>query len=135
MTADRSTASLSLRTRQLQNLALGSYLLLIVLTLVWEGWLAPKGPPGLWLTIKSLPLLLPLRGLLRDRLRSYVHASLLLLLYLTEGLVIVWTEATRHLTFTGPLPWATLEVLLTLLFVAGATFYVRARRAEGATLA
>lgn len=132
MTADRSTASP--RTRQLQNLALGSYVLLIVLTLAWEGWLAPKGPPGLWLMIKSLPLLVPLFGLLRGRLRSYVHASLLLLLYLTEGLVTAWTEAARGLTFAGPLPWAALEVVLTLLFVAGATFYVRRRRAEGESL-
>jgi len=122
------------RTRRLQRLALGSYLLLIVLTLAWEGWLAPKGPPGLWLTIKSLPLLFPLFGLLRDRLRSYIYASLLLLLYLTEGLVIVWTEAARSPVFAGPLPWAALEVVLTVLFVAGATFYVRARRAEGTSL-
>lgn len=122
------------RTRRLQRLALGSYLLLIVLTLAWEGWLAPKSPPGLWLTIKSLPLLFPLLGLLRDRLRSYVHASLLLLLYLTEGLVIVWTEAARGPAFAGPLPWAVLEVAITALFVASTTFYVRARRAEGASL-
>ncbi len=132
MTADRSAASP--RTRQLQNLALGSYVLLIILTLAWEGWLAPKGPPGLWLTLKSLPLLFPLFGLLRDRLRRYVHASLLLLLYLTEGLVLVWTEAARGPAFAGPLPWAALEVVLTLLFVTGATFYVRRRRAEGASL-
>lgn len=122
------------RTRRLQRLALGSYLLLIVLTLAWEGWLAPKDPPGLWLTIKSLPLLFPLLGLLRNRLRSYIYASLLLLLYLTEGLVIVWTEAARSPVFAGPLPWAALEVVLTALFVMGATFYVRARRTEGALL-
>lgn len=132
MTIDRSATRVS--TQQLQNLALGSYVLLIVLTLAWEGWLAPKGPPGLWLMLKSLPLLVPLFGLLRGRLRSYVHASLLLLLYLTEGLVIVWTEAARGLVFAGPLFLATLEVVLTLLFVVGATFYVRRRRAAGESL-
>ena len=45
------------------------------------------------------------------------------------------TEAARDLAFVGPLLWAALKVVLTLLFVAGATFYVRARWAEGATLA
>jgi len=122
------------RARLLQRLALGGYLLLIGLTLAWEGWLVPQGPPGFWLTLKSLPLLVPLFGLLRGRLRSHLNASLLLLLYLTEGLVIVWTEAGRAVASRALMSLALAEVLLTLLFFVCATFYVRARRAEGATL-
>jgi uncharacterized membrane protein len=132
MAADLSGARL--RIRALQRTAVGSYLLLILLSLAWEGWLAPKGPPGFWLALKSLPLLLPLFGLLRGRLRSYVYASLLLLLYLTEGLVIVWTEAARAAGSGMLLSLAATEVVLALLCFGCATFYVRLRRAEGATL-
>jgi len=122
------------RARTLQLIALSSYAGLIALTLVWEGWLAPKGPPGLWLILKCLPLLLPLFGLLRGRLRSYVQASLLLLLYLTEGLVIAWTEAMRPESHDLLIMLAGVEVVLTLLFFGCATYFVRHRRAEGATL-
>lgn len=122
------------RTRRLQRLALGSYLLLIALTLAWEGWLAPTGPPGFWLTLKSLPLLVPLFGLLRGRLRSHVYASLLVLPYLTEGLVIVWTEAARTAASGTLLSLAGLEVIVSLLCFCAATFYVRERRAAGASL-
>src|SRR4030065_146280 len=62
------------RTQSLQRAALVSYLLLILLTLLWEGWLAPapKGPPGFWLTGKALLLLLPPLGMLRDEPRGYL---------------------------------------------------------------
>lgn len=123
------------RTITLKRVALGSYVSLIALTLLWEGWLVPKGPPGLWLMLKSLPLLLPLFGLLRGRLRSYVYASLLLLLYLTEGLVIAWTEAALVIPSGKVLSVAMTEVVLTLLFFACANFYIRQRRGEGDTLA
>jgi uncharacterized membrane protein len=115
------------RRTALQRIALASYLLLILLTVLWEGWFAPKAPPGFWLTVKSLPLLLPLFGLLHGRPRSYVMASLLLLLYLIEGLVLLWTE--RRLGFApgSALPWALLETLLTLAFIVSASFYARGR--------
>jgi len=132
MVADRK--NVPSRIRLLQQLALGSYLALIGLTLAWEGWLAPKGPPGLWLILKSLPLLFPLFGLLRGRLRSYVYASLLLLLYLTEGLVIAWTEVASVTTSGLLLSCAGLEVALASIFFGCATYYVRMRRAEGAAL-
>jgi uncharacterized membrane protein len=121
-----SPASLSDRAT-LQRIALASYLLLILLTVLWEGWLAPKAPPGFWLTVKSLPLLLPLFGLLHGRPRSYVMASLLLLLYMIEGLVLLWTE--RRLGFApgSALPWALIETLLALAFIVSASFYARGR--------
>jgi uncharacterized membrane protein len=123
------------RTRRLHALALGSYLLLILLTILWEGWLAPKGPPGLWLTVKSLPLLLPLFGLLHGRLRSHILASLLVLLYLTEGLVLMWTAPPAGFASGSPWPWAVAEILLSLAFFVSASFYVRRRRHAGESLA
>jgi uncharacterized membrane protein len=123
------------RTARLQRLALGCYLALILLTLAWEGWLAPKGPPGFWLTIKSVPLLLPLFGLLHGRARSYLLASLLLLPYLTEGLVLLWTERRLGLASGSAWPWAGAEAVLSLVFVISAAWVVRLRRAQGESLA
>ena len=129
------TPAVIARTAALQRLALGGYLALIVLTLAWEGWLAPKGPPGFWLTVKSLPLLLPLFGLLHGRARSFLLASLLLLPYLTEGVVLLWTERRLGLAPGSAWPWAGVEALLSLIFIVSAAWVVRSRRAQGESLA
>jgi len=65
--------------------ALASLVGLIGLGLAWELWLAPTGQRTL--AIKVLPLALPVPGLLHDRLRTYRWLSLLVWLYVTEGVV------------------------------------------------
>lgn len=117
-----------------QRLAWVSYLLLIALTVAWETGLAAKGPAGFWLTVKVLPLLVPLSGLSRGRLRAHVIASLITLLYLTEGLVLLWTERAAGFGLSSPRPWALLEVLLALGFIVSASYTVRTRRARGESL-
>ncbi len=113
--------------RALCRTALASWLALIVLTVLWEGWLAPKAPPGFWLAVKALPLLLPLFGLLRGLARTYVWASLLALLYLTEGLVLAWSERAGGLRLDSPWPYALLEAALSALFVVTAAYCARGR--------
>ena len=124
MTPDRTA-----HAQRLRHGALASYLLLIVLVLLWEGWLAPApgAPPGFWLTVKSLPLLLPLFGLLRDKPRSYLWASLLVMLYFMEGVMLIYLHRASEFTPRNILPYALLETLLTLAFIASASFYVRTR--------
>lgn len=120
---------------RLQALALTAYVALIVLTLAWEGWLAPapRVPPGFWLTAKSLPLLLPLFGLLRGKRYTYKWASMLILLYLTEGIVL--TASTRQQPFAlhSVLPYALLETLLATAFFVAAIAFVRATRTGAET--
>jgi uncharacterized membrane protein len=118
----------------LGNLALGAWVGLIILTLLWEGWLAPAAlaPPGLWLMLKAVPLLLPMLGLLRGNPRTYVLASLLVLLYFTEGVVVAFTQRTAGLGLHSALPYAVIEIALSLLFFICAAYYVRARRREAA---
>lgn len=121
-------------SRRLLQLALACYLLLIVLTIAWEGWLAPKSSPVFWLSVKILPLLWLLPGLLRHRARSLVVASLLVLLYLTEGLVLLWTERAAGMAPGSRLPWALAETVISAAFILSATYAVRALRAQGALL-
>lgn len=120
------------RVALLRRLVLASYLLLIVLTLLWEGWFAPKGPPGFWLTLKGLPLLLPLFGILRGQARSHLWASLLVMLYFMEGVMLLYLHRADDLTLRSVWPYALLETLLTLAFIAGASLYLRQRKTEHA---
>ena len=123
-------------TKRLQQLALACYLLLLVLVVLWEGWLAPtpRVPPGFWLTVKSVPLLLPLLGLLRDKPRSYVWASLLAILYFMEGTMLLYLHRLDGFALHSVLPYALLETLLALGFIVSASFSVRAARTAGAQL-
>ena len=107
--------------------ALASWLALIALTVLWEGWLAPKPPPGFWLAVKALPLLAPLFALLRGRARAYIWASLIALLYLTEGLVLAWSERAAGLRFGSPWPYALIETALSAMFVVTAAYCARGR--------
>jgi len=115
----------------LRHVALASYVALIALSLLWEAWLAPsRSAMAFWLVVKLLPLLLPLPGMLADRLRAYVYACLIALLYLIEATVIAYTQALRPLAFAEPRLLAWIELLLVGVFFVSATFYVRRRRTE-----
>ena len=127
---------MALPTKGLQQFALASYLLLIALVVLWEGWLAPtpRVPPGFWLTVKSVPLLLPLLGLLRDKPRSYLWASLLVILYFMEGVMLLYLHRLDGFALHSVLPYALLETLLALGFIVSASLSVRSARAAGAQL-
>lgn len=95
---------------------------LIVLSLTWERWLAPIRPGGSWLMLKALPLLLPLPGLLKGKRYAYQWSSLLILLYLGEGLV-------RATTDQGLSQWlAVLETVLATIFFISVLAFCRATR-------
>jgi uncharacterized membrane protein len=79
--------------RVLQVGAVASLLGLIVLCLAWEIWLAPLRPGGSWLSLKALPLLTPLFGLLHGRRYTFQWTAFLALPYFTEGVVRAWAEA------------------------------------------
>jgi len=128
------TVSTPSSSRRLLRLALACYLLLIVLTIAWEGWLAPTSAPVFWLTVKVLPLLWLLPGLLHHRARSLVVASLLMLLYLTEGLVLLWSERAAGFAPGSSLPWALAETVFSAAFILSASYAVRNLRAHGAPL-
>jgi uncharacterized membrane protein len=90
--------------RATRAVAVTSLLALIALGLAWELWLAPTGSGTL--ALKVLPLLPALPGLLRYRLYTCRWLSLLVWLYVAEGLVRGMTE---------PAPAAALGVLQVVL--------------------
>ena len=107
-------------------LAVGSLLGLIVLGLAWELWLAPLRPGGSWWAIKVLPLVLPLAGLLKNRMYTYRWVSLLVWLYFTEGVVRAAGEPGIYRVM------ALLEVVLCIALFVACALHVRIRlRAAG----
>lgn len=96
-----------------------SLIVLIFLCLTWELRLAPIQPGGSWLILKCVPLLAPLFGILHGRRYTYQWASMLILLYFTEGVVRATSE-------TGTSQWlAAGEIILSLVFFCSTIGYVR----------
>ena len=110
-------------------LAVGSLVGLIVLGLAWELWLAPLRPGGSWLALKVLPLVVPLAGLLKNRMYTYRWVSLMVWLYFTEGVVRAWSD---HSGLSQLLALAQVALCLTL-FIACA-MHVRLRLRNAAQL-
>ena len=105
--------------KALQALSSASLILLIFVSLAWELWLAPLRPGGSWLVLKTLPLLLPLMGILKGRRYTYQWAPMLLLAYFTEGVVRAWSD-------TGLSAWlAGAEVALSGVFFFAAIYYAK----------
>lgn len=97
-----------------------SYLGLIALQTVWHAVLPRPHGAGLWLLalIATLPLLLPLRGVLQGSLRSITWAGYLLMLYLVIGAMEAWSNPPQRLP-------ALLQTLLVMIFVVSALGFSR----------
>lgn len=97
-----------------------SLIALIALCLLWELKIAPLRVGGSLLALKALPLLLPLRGVLKGQLYTLQWAAMLILLYFMEGVVRAWSD---------PSPMSALmagfEIILSLVFYLCAVFYLR----------
>ena len=104
--------------RTLYFSAVGSLLLLIALCVAWELFLAPLRPGGSWMVLKALPLLLPLRGILRAQRYTCQWASLLCLVYFIEGIVRSFSDAatSRYLAMTETA--LAVVLFLSLIFLA-----------------
>ena len=107
------------RMKILYLLASISLLALIVLSLLWELWLAPLHHGGSWLVFKVVPLLLPVPGILKGRRYTYQWASMLILFYFIEGVV-------RMFSNTGiAAALARVETGLALVFFLAAMFFAK----------
>jgi uncharacterized membrane protein len=99
-----------------------SLVLLLLLCLAWELWLAPLSPGGTLLALKAAPLALPLGGILSGRRYTYQWSSLLILGYLAEGVTRAWSERGLSQALAGA------EAALSLAFFAAAVAYARLTR-------
>jgi uncharacterized membrane protein len=81
------------------RIMLAAYVCTLLWQPVWHGLLPPPyGARNVWLAaFASLPLLIPLRGLLRSNYRSMIWAGLLLLLYFAIGVMEAWSNPLQRL--------------------------------------
>ncbi len=94
-----------------QLLATAAFVDLFILCVSWEWFISPLRPGGSWLILKGVPLLFAIPGLWKGKVYTMQWASMLILLYITEGLV--------RITETGANFWLALleTILATLAFI------------------
>ncbi|WP_345797990.1 DUF2069 domain-containing protein [Castellaniella sp. MT123] len=109
----------------LHRLACACLLGLIVLCVGWELWWAPLRPGGTLMALKAVPLLFAVRGVLQARLYTLQWVAMLSLLYLMEGIVRAWSDASPLSVML-----AGVEIVLSTGLYLAAILYVRpAKRA------
>ena len=99
--------------------AIASLALLICWLVAWEMWVAPLRPGGSLLALKALPLLIPLRGVVKRDLYTLQWSSMVILIYFTEGVVRAWSDLNEVSRFM-----AMGEALLVCIYFACALLYL-----------
>lgn len=95
---------------------------LILLNLIWEIFFNPWSPDGSWMVVKSIILLLPLRGILKKNRRTFQWSSMIILLFFVEGVVRFYSESGFSELFAFG------QILLSLTFFLSAIFYCKYTR-------
>ncbi len=114
---------------RLHQLSVASLIGLMVLCVLWELVLAPLRPGGSWMVIKALPLLAPMAGTIRRNIYTMQWASMMILLYFTEGVVRAWSERGLSQALAGA------EIVLSTLYFFCAIFFLRPYKQEAKRLA
>jgi len=102
-----------------------AYVFMLAWQLVWLGLLPPPtGPQNTWLAIIAcVPLLLPLKGILRAIHRSMVYGGIVLMIYFAAGVMELWTNPAHR--------WPGLvQITVVVLYVAAFRMRVRANTDE-----
>ncbi|MGD2129728.1 MAG: DUF2069 domain-containing protein [Lysobacterales bacterium] len=102
------------------RIAAASYLSVLLLQPIWHALLpAPHGAASpLLATAATIPLLIPLKGVLRGSLRSLTWAGYLLMLYLVIGVTEAWSNPPQRVP-------ALLQSLLVAVFVGSVLVFSR----------
>lgn len=110
--------------------AIASLIWLIGWLVAWEVFVAPLHPGGSLLALKALPLLLPLRGVIKRDLYTLQWSSMVILVYFAEGVVRAWadtSEASRAM--------AVGEIVLVVVYYACALLFLHPYKKEAKRLA
>jgi len=111
-----------------QLIATAAFVDLFILCVCWEWFISPLRPNGSWLVIKGVFLLFAIPGLWKGKIYTMQWASMLILLYITEGLV--------RITETGANFWlALLETLLASTAFICLLIYLKPIKAQAKSLA
>jgi uncharacterized membrane protein len=103
-----------------------TWLALVLLQPAWHALLPPPHGAGRWAlaAVATVPLLLPLRGVWSGKLRAVTWAGYLAMVYLVIGIMEAWANPPQRVA-------ALLQVVLVILFVAGALGLSRSGKSAG----
>lgn len=110
--------------------AIASLIWLIGWLVAWEVFVAPLHPGGSLLALKALPLLLPLRGVIKRDLYTLQWSSMVILVYFAEGVVRAWADTTQ-----ASRAMAMGEIALVLVYYACALLFLHPYKKEAKRLA
>jgi len=100
-------------------LTLTGYFALLLLLIVWHGFIFPANKqPWLILGFIIAPLLLPLKGLLNEKPYTYAWTSFIILIYFIHGVVEAWANENERIL-------ASIEIYLSIQVYIGAIYYAR----------
>lgn len=107
-------------SNHLHIVATSSLILLIATCILWETIITPVKPGSYFFALKVLPLLFAIKGVSIKNIYTMQWASMLILLYFTEGIVRAMGDADQ-LSRT----LATIEIILSLTFFFASILFVR----------
>ena len=112
-------------TVKFQRIALIGYIGLLILMPLWMYFVPPQeGRLDVTsLFVPIIPLLLPLRGIIKDNTYTYAWANFVVMLYFIHGLTMLWVAPDE-------LIWVLLELLFASFMFIGCTYYARHRGQE-----
>lgn len=112
-------------TKHLKAITLISYFSLLFFMPLWLIVLSPSSglSPALSLVMFTLPLLFPLRGLVKGNPYTYAWSSFIVMIYFLHSLTTLWVSPKDII-------WALIELILaTTMFLAG-SYYAKYRGQE-----
>ncbi len=111
-------------TAQLNKIALISYFLLLIYMPLWLIFLSPSElSPILCLSLFTLPLLLPIKGIIQGSPYTYAWTNFIIMLYFLHSLTTLWV-------LPKDIIWASIELLLASTFFLSATYFAKYRGQE-----
>jgi len=111
-------------TQKLKVITLIAYFSLLIFMPLWLIVINPSSmSPWLSLTLFTLPLLLPMRGLLKGEPYTYAWSNFIIMIYFLHSLTTLWVSKSDFI-------WASIELLLaSTMFLAG-SYYAKYRGQE-----
>lgn len=120
-----------MKTEKYKLMARVGFFSLLLLVPIWHLWLSPP-PLGLnpWLvtTIWFLPLLFPLRGIIKGDPYTFAWSGFLALLYIMHAVVIIYSAYLESNEME--LLLSVLELVFSSLFLAGNVYFAKYRGQE-----
>lgn len=111
------------KTKNFQRLAIFGYVGLLILMPLWLFYLdKPEGySNGFIFIIYIIPLLLPLKGIIQDKIYTYAWANFIVMIYFLHSLTLLYTSCDIFVV---------LELIFTTSMFVGCTYYSKHRGQE-----